>query len=150
MNKQHPIDLVFLDMAASFAHLSKCVKHQVGSLLVKDNRIVSTGYNGTVKGTLNCNERWDPNHFDRDAHRAWSADYEIHSEMNALLFAAKNGIATKDTTLYCTMKPCHNCLKHLIQAGIQRIVYRQDHARIVYTSETLELIRISGLKLEQL
>ena len=80
------------------------------------------GYNGTVSGSLNCNECVG-NEFTRENHSEWSDSHEIHAEMNALMFAAKNGLPVDGCTLYCTHEPCDQCLKNIIQSGIKRIVY---------------------------
>ena len=70
--------------------------------------------------------------------------------MNALMFAAKTGIPTDGATLYCTHIPCHNCLKHIIQSGIKRVVYKNDHPKVIYGEQTLKLISITGIKIIKL
>lgn len=112
----------FIEIAKVIAKESKCVSLQVGAVIVKDNRIISMGYNGTVSGSLNCNECVG-NEFTRENHSEWSDSHEIHAEMNALMFAAKNGLPVDGCTLYCTHEPCDQCLKNIIQSGIKRIVY---------------------------
>lgn len=123
MNK----DKLFIDMAKLIARESKCVSLQVGAVIVKDNRVVSMGYNGTVSGYINCNEALDADVYKRDDHTEWSNAHEIHAEMNAILFAAKNGISTDECTLYCTHEPCDQCLKNIIQAGITRVVFNEPY-----------------------
>lgn len=112
----------FIEIAKVIAKESKCVSLQVGAVIVKDNRIISMGYNGTVSGSINCDKALITE-FEREKHSEWSDAHEIHAEMNALMFAAKNGVATEGCTLYCTHEPCDQCLKNIIQSGIKKIIY---------------------------
>jgi len=73
-------------------------------------------------------------------------DIVIHAELNAILFCAKNGLPTKDTTLYVTLSPCHNCAKHIIQAGIRRVVYKEEYR----DTSGLEFLKENGVKVERL
>lgn len=118
----------FIEIAKVISKESKCVSLKVGAVIVKDNRIISMGYNGTVRGSLNCNECVG-NEFTRENHSEWSDSHEIHAEMNALMFAAKNGISVNGSTLYCTHEPCDQCLKNIIQSGIKRIVYMTPYKK---------------------
>lgn len=145
--KQQTADLSYIQIASVVAQRSKCVKLQVGSVICLDDRIISTGYNGTPSGFKNCNEVFAD---DLTGHSDWSADFEIHAEMNALMFAAKIGIATNKSTLYCTHIPCHNCLKHIIQAGISRVVYKYDHYNVIYSEQTNQLIKTANLIIEKI
>lgn len=115
-------DKFFIETARLLSKESKCCSLQVGALIVKDNRIISMGYNGTVAGTPNCNELVGKE-FNREKHSKWSDSHEIHAEMNALMYACQNGISTDGATLYCTHEPCDHCLKNIIQSGIKRIVF---------------------------
>lgn len=116
----------FMNIAFEFTRASKCVSKQVGALIVKDGRIISTGYNGTPAGYINCNEHWN-NELIRDKHHIWAQKYEIHAEMNAILYAAKTGMNVDGATVYCSLEPCGECSKNLIQAGIKRIVYEVSY-----------------------
>jgi len=73
-------------------------------------------------------------------------DIVIHAELNAILFCAKNGLPTKNTTLYVTLSPCHNCAKHIIQAGIKRVVYKEEYR----DTSGLEFLKENGVKVERL
>lgn len=128
-------DTTFLQVANVIAQESKCVSKKVGCLIVKDDRIVSIGYNGTPAGYLNCNEVHDQR---GDVHSAWSQKYEIHAEMNALLYAAKNGISVDGSTLYSTLQPCWQCSKNLIQAGVNRVVFSTKYDRLEEDDEKLQ------------
>ncbi len=114
-------DINFINIAHEIASASKCVSKQVGAVIVKDGRILSTGYNGTPSGYVNCSDHWDGN-YTKD-HHEWSKTYEIHAEMNAIIWAARKGISIEGGTIYVTLEPCSECSKNLIAAGIQRIVY---------------------------
>jgi len=107
-------DTRFLRVAREVADWSKDPGTRVGSVLVKDRRIIATGYNGFPAGISDS--------FDRYADREVKLSLTVHSEVNALLNAAKNGSQTKDTTLYVTFPPCVNCATCIVQAGIIEVV----------------------------
>ena len=119
-------DVIFLNIAKEISAMSNCVSHKVGAILVKDKRIISTGYNGTPAGFKNCNEVFDKD-FDRERHHHFSELYEIHAEMNAILFAAKNDISINEASIYCTLHPCNQCLKNLCNCSIKNIFYEDDY-----------------------
>lgn len=131
-DKENFKHLKFLKIAKIFATMSHCVSHQVGALLVKDGRILSSGVNGTPSGYINCDEvfkKYD-SQIDRKIHMDFSDKYELHSEMGCLIQAAKEGICVKDTILYCTHQPCWNCLKLMIALGIKEIYFLYEYDRI--------------------
>ena len=115
----------YMKMAEELETASKCVSRQVGALIVKDGRIISTGYNGTPAGYKNCDTHWNGEH--KEEHHEWSKLYEIHAEMNAIIFASKSGVDIDGATVYCTVEPCSECSKNIIQTGIKRIVYRRGY-----------------------
>lgn len=117
-------EIVNMKIAVNIASLSHCVAHKVGCIITRNDRIISTGYNGTVAGAKNCDDIFVEN---KDGHSAWSRINEIHAEMNALLVAAKNGISTNNCTLYTTLSPCPDCVKNIAQAGISRIIYMNEY-----------------------
>jgi len=87
----------FLKTAYLLGKESKCVSKQVGALIVRDNRVISMGYNGTPAGYENCCDHFpDYTKKDRDVHHKWSRIYEIHAEQNGIDFAAKHGVSTTD------------------------------------------------------
>ena len=133
-------------MAEITAKRSKCAKLKVGAIIQINDRPISAGYNGSPSGFQNCEDVFKTN---LTGHSDWTEKHEIHAEMNALLYAAKVGIATAGSTLYCTHIPCHNCLKHIIQAGVKRVVYVNDHYNVVYEQETLNLITASNITVEK-
>lgn len=116
----------FMDIAHVCARSSKCVSLKVGAVLVRDGRIISTGRNGTPPGFTNCCDI----HTERGPeHSAWSERYEIHAEMNCVLFAARHGIETEGAVMYVTIQPCHQCLKNLTAAGVTKIYYDEVYYR---------------------
>ena len=116
-------DEYFLDIAQLVARRSTCLRRQVGALIVKDRRILATGYNGTPAGITHC----DVTGCLREKLGIPSGERHelcrgLHSEQNALLQAALYGISVKESMLYCTNQPCIICAKMLINAGIREIV----------------------------
>lgn len=116
-SKQEKYDQAYLRMAMEWAKLSHCKRKQVGSLIVKDNMIISDGYNGTPSGYTNCCE-------DDDGETFW---YVLHAEANAILKVSKSTQSANGATLYITLSPCKECSKLIIQAGITRVVYRLEY-----------------------
>jgi dCMP deaminase len=118
-------DKNFMKIAEEIANASNCVSRHVGAVIVKDGRVISTGYNGTPKGYMNCSEHWN-NEYTKD-HHEWSLLHEIHAEMNAIIWAARTGISIEGSTLYCTTEPCSECSKNLIASGVTRIVWKDKY-----------------------
>ena len=151
--KQKQLDMVFMKMAKEMATLSHCQSFKVACLIVKDGRILSTGINGTPTGATNCDEIFPPREsdkFNRDEHHTFSDNYEIHSEINAIIFAAKNGIAIDGATMYCTLSPCKNCLKAICNSGVKRIVYGETYDMAGYEDMTVKMLAAAKIKIEQL
>lgn len=140
-------DKNFINIAHEIASASKCVSKQVGAVIVKDGRILSTGYNGTPPGYINCSEHWD-GEYTKD-HHDWSKTYEIHAEMNAIIWAARKGISIEGATIYVTLEPCSECSKNLIAAGIKKIVYDRGYEHT--NSDVIsKFIKDNGVEIEQL
>ena len=132
----------FMKTAFLLAEHSHCVSYHVGAVIVKDNRIISMGYNGTPSGTLNCDQHFDPAGFSREAHIEWSNQNEIHAEMNALAFAAKNGLEVEGCDMYVTMSPCNHCLKNLVPSGIKNVYYFYRYDKSDLNPAILEKINL--------
>ncbi len=139
-------DANFLRIAYEIASASKCVSRKTGAVIVKDGRIVSTGYNGTPAGFVNCCDHfagvYGPEHHD------WSYKYEIHAEMNAIVWAARRGIAVEGATMYCTYEPCFDCTRAVIASGIKRIVFCENYKHHTWT-ELLDFLEATGVVIEQ-
>lgn len=133
----------FLKIAFEISKASKCVSTQVGAVIVKDGRILSTGYNGTPMGYPNCSDIWSG--IDNKNHHEWSNSYEIHAEMNAIIWAARKGISIEDSTVYSTHEPCEQCTKNIIASGIKRIVYSIPYKH-VDTEKTAKFLKICNVQ----
>lgn len=132
-------DEYFMDIAKVVGRRSNCMKRQVAAVVVKDRRIVSTGYNGTPRGAKNCNEGGCPRC--NGLATAGSALDEClcnHAEENAVAQAAYHGIAIRGATIYCTYSPCLRCTKLIINAGIEEVVY---NARYDLDETAMSLLR---------
>lgn len=121
-------DQYFLEIAQVVSKRSSCVRRQIGAVIVKDRRILTTGYNGAPTGMAHCIEigclRDELEIESGTRHEMCRA---LHSEMNAIIQAAQHGVSTKGATLYCTHQPCSVCARMLINAGIVRIVFIGDY-----------------------
>ena len=140
-------DKIFINIATELATASKCVSKHVGAVIVKDGRILSTGYNGTPTGFINCNEHWH-NEYTQE-HHEWSKTYEIHAEMNAIIWAAREGISIEDATIYVTLEPCSECSKNLIASGIKRIVYAKEYEH-THSAVISKFLKDNGVSIEKL
>lgn len=135
-------DEYFMNLAITVSERGTCDRAYVGCVIVnEDNRIVTTGYNGSIKGNPHCD---DIGHTMRDGHCIAT----IHAEMNALLYCAKEGISVKGCKAYVTHFPCLNCTKSLIQAGIKEIYYKEAYRMDEYAIELLKRNKISYEKIE--
>lgn len=140
-------DRNFINIAHEIASASKCVSKQVGAVIVKNGRILSTGYNGTPTGFTNCCDHWK-GEYTKD-HHEWSKTYEIHAEMNSIIWAAREGISIDGATIYVTLEPCSECSKNLIASGIKRIVY--DRAYEHTNSDVVsKFIKDNGVVIEKI
>ncbi len=163
-------DIYFLRIAKEVSKNSKCLSRQIGSVLVKDKSIVSTGYNGPARGIKHCNERTAKFYFELDNQKPriinyWdkqcprkSLDYKSgqglhlcqagHAERNALIQAAKHGIATNGASLYCYCgQVCKDCAIEIVNAGISELVYLEGTPYDRY-SETI--LKESGITIRQI
>ncbi len=116
-NKQLLLDQRYLKMADIWAQNSYCKRRQVGALIVKDQMIISDGYNGTPSGFENVCEDEDNK----------TKPYVLHAEANAITKVAKSGNSSEGATLYVTSSPCLECSKLIIQAGIKRVVFTESY-----------------------
>lgn len=156
---------LFIKMAELVAEQSTCLRLQVGAVLVKDNRVISMGFNGTPTGQLHCEENFRHVYETRyknvfptyekflasrefyDLHGQWSIENELHAEQNAILFAAKNGISTNGADVYVTWSPCVHCAKVIISAGIKKVFYKNTYDR---SQEGIFFLEKNGIECRQL
>ena len=121
-------DEYFLGIAKVVALRSNCVKRKVAAVIVKDQRIIATGYNGTPRGVKNCSEGGCP-HCNQMASSGTKLDECLcsHGEENAITQSAYHGVNIKDSTLYTTYSPCLLCTKMIINSGIREVVFNVDY-----------------------
>jgi len=140
-------DEYFMRIAGIVALRSNCMKRKVAALIVKDKRIISTGYNGTPRGVKNCNEGGCPR---CNSLAASGTNLEecfcSHGEENAIVQAAYHGISLKDSTLYSTFAPCLICTKMIINAGIREVVYNLDYP---LNDSAMRLLKEAGIRVRQ-
>ena len=132
MNK---FDEKYIRMAEIWAENSYCKRRKVGALLVKDRMIISDGYNGTPSGFENvCEDE-----------SGVTKPYVLHAEANAISKVAKSGNSSEGATLYVTASPCIECSKLIIQAGIRRVVYKDEYR----LTDGVDLLRRAGIEIEK-
>ena len=144
---------------------STCCRMQVGAVMVKEGRVISIGFNGVPAGQKHCEDFFKEiyqNDFASkhasyedfiktkdffDMHGLFSNDNELHAEQNAILFAAKNGIATQGADLYITDSPCIHCAKIIITAGIKKVLFGKLYDR---SQEGVAFLNKNGVECRQL
>lgn len=117
-------DQYFLRMARLAATRATCPRRRVGAILVRENRVLATGYNGSVNGASHCDEIGCLI-VTRDGRE--SCERTVHAELNAIIQCAKNGVMSVGATMYCTDFPCVSCAKAMVQAGVTRVVYLAEY-----------------------
>lgn len=127
------LDIVYMNIAGEVSQLSKANRKKVGAIIVKDNNILSFGYNGTPSGFDNTCEE--------NNKTKW---YVLHAESNAIAKVAKSTNSSEGSTLYCTLSPCKECSKLIVQAGVTKVVYKD-----VYEGSTkgLDLMKELGIEI---
>lgn len=129
-------DEYFLKLANVVKERSNCLRMSVGVVIVKEKRIIATGYNGTPIGVKNCYEGGCERCYKRE-HNLLKLDERkdlcicIHAELNALLQCAYHGVSSKGAVLYSTIAPCIQCAKAIINAGITTVIYEEEHQDII-------------------
>jgi len=136
-------DDYYMEMVDVIKKRSTCLRRQVGAIIVKDKRIISTGYNGSPMNTKHCEEvgclREQLKVPSGERHELCRA---IHAEQNALVQAAYSGTSVKDAVMYITTQPCSLCAKMLINAGISKIVFKGE-----YPDEmAMEMLKEAGVR----
>ena len=137
-------DTYFMDIAHVVKRRSNCSRRDVAALIVKDRRIISTGYNGTPSGIKNCFEGGCP----RCASNTPSGERLgecicAHAEENAIIQAACYGMALRGATLYCTDSPCLLCAKMIVTAGIKEVVFESPYR---FSAQAVRLLKTAGIR----
>ena len=144
---KHPVRVnwheYFMNIASEVATRSTCDRKHVGAVIVRDKTILSTGYNGSVRGLPHCD---DAGHMMQDGHCVAT----IHAEANAIIQAAKNGVRVDGADIYITASPCWNCFKIVTNAGIKNIYYGEFYRddRIFDAAKKLGMI-VSQIKINR-
>jgi dCMP deaminase len=128
-----------MKIAEQAATRSTCDRKFVGALVVRDRNILSTGYNGSIRGMPHCDE---VGHEMENDHCVAT----VHAEANAIIQAAKHGVSIAGATMYVTASPCYHCFKLIANAGIQEIVYKEFYR----DERVLRIARQIGIRLRQL
>lgn len=134
--KKAALDCRYARMAQIWAENSYCVRRKVGALVVKDNMIISDGYNGTPTGFENICE--DENNV--------SKPYVLHAEANAITKLARSSNSSDGATLYVTASPCIECAKLIIQSGIKRVIYTEQYR----LTDGVDLLKRAGIEVKYL
>lgn len=130
--KRHDLDNRYMSMAKIWAENSYCQRRKVGALIVKNNMIISDGYNGTPSGFENVCEDED----------GLTKPYVLHAEANAITKIARSNNNSDGATLYVTASPCIECAKLIIQAGIKRVVYAEKYR----LTDGIDLLERAGVE----
>ncbi len=143
----------FMDMAFKVSTWSSCFKEdrQVGAVITKDKRILTTGYNGAGSGIKSCKEKGECLRVKLSIASGTRHElcYAVHAEQNAIIQAAKLGVSVEGATLYCTHQPCVICAKMIINSGIKRVVYKHgypdDFSVEMFKEAGVEVLRYDAL-----
>ena len=140
-------DEYFMKVAALVAERSTCLRHHVGAIIIKNKRIITTGYNGAARGVVDCTVagclRDELGIASGTRHEICRA---IHAEQNAIIQGGFSGISIKDGTMYCTHTPCMICAKMIVNTGIKEVVSYHDYA----DTEARKFLEIAGVLLRKI
>lgn len=151
MRKKRPTwDEYFLSLARVVRERSNCLRMSVGAVLVKDKRIIATGYNGTPMGVKNCDEGGCGRCLNRQENKLKENESKefcicLHAEHNSILQSAYHGSSSKGTVMYSTVMPCIQCAKAIINAGIAELVYSDKHTY----NDGIKLLKSAGVKVRK-
>lgn len=145
-------DSYFMQIAHLVATRATCPRRSVGALIVRDKRIVATGYNGAPKGLPHCPPEGPNADWPTGCMRAGHCIRSLHAEQNALLQAANIGVSCDKATMYVTCQPCNSCAKMIINAGIVRVIYEGDYpdefSKELFRDAKIEVLRFREDRLE--
>jgi dCMP deaminase len=140
-------DEYFMNILDAVALRGTCLRAKCGCVITRNNVLLSTGYNGAPSGAPQCDEvgclMKEVKH--ADGHTSMHCKRTVHAEANALLQAAKNGVAIRDATLYCGMTPCRDCAMLIVNSGIKKVIVKADYHE---SAETKEMFKNAGIELE--
>ncbi|MDR0696784.1 MAG: dCMP deaminase family protein [Christensenellaceae bacterium] len=147
-------DIRFMQLAELVGTWSSCYKsdRQVGAVIVRDKRILTTGYNGAPSGLLSCKEKEEclRTQLGIKSGTRHEICYAVHAEQNAIIQAARTGISVQNAILYCTHQPCSICAKIIINSGIRRVIYKHgypdDFSCKMFEEAQVEIVKYSDLE----
>lgn len=125
----------YMDVAELTAQLSYCVRLKVGAIIVKENKIISLGYNGTLPGDINQCEGDD----------GFTKSSVVHAEANAILKIAGSHESARDSEIFITHAPCHECAKMIVMSGIKKVYFKEFYR----SRDGLEILTKGGVEYEQ-
>lgn len=128
-----------------------CLRRKVGAVIVRDRRVLTTGYNGPPENIKHCEERGGclRDELKIPSGERMELSRAIHAEQNAIIQAAKTGISIQDSTLYVTTHPCFTCAKMLINAGVKEIIYKDGYPD-EFAKEILKEAGVEVIKFDEL
>lgn len=143
----------FIEMADVVGNWSSCFQEnrQVGAVIVKNKRILATGYNGAPAGIRSCKDKGICIRRERNIPSGTHHEvcYAVHAEQNAIVQAAKMGVSIDGATLYCTHQPCSSCTKIIINAGIKKIIYKEGYpdefSLLLLKEANIEIVKFSDI-----
>ena len=139
MASQKSLDKTYMRMAEELSKLSYAERKKVGCLIVKDTQIISEGYNGTPTGFDNACEYYS--HVDE----MYTKPEVLHAESNAITKLARSTNSSSGSTLYVTLAPCFDCSKLIIQAGVTRVIFKDN-----YRKDGVDLLNKAGIDVSQI
>lgn len=142
-----------MQIAQLVATRATCPRRSVGAVIVRDRRILATGYNGAPRGLAHCPVDGDQHDWPRGCMKSGHCIRSLHAEQNALLQAAMIGVPCADSTMYVTCQPCNSCAKMVINAGIVRVIYEGEYpdpfSLELFRDSKMEVYRYSDHELER-
>lgn len=142
-------DKRFMELAETVAGWSSCFQENrhIGAVIVRDKRILTTGYNGAPAGVKSCVERGECLRRKKNIASGTMQEvcYAVHAEQNAIIQAAKLGVSLEDATLYCTHQPCVICARMIINSGVKKVYYKHGYP----DAFALELFAEAGVEIEK-
>ena len=146
-NSRPSWETYFMNITNLVAERSTCLRRAVGAVLVKDKRILSTGYNGSPTGLRHCEEVGClREQMGIESGKMHELCRGIHAEQNAIIQAAYHGVSVQGASIFCTNQPCSICARMIINAGIERIFYQSGYADPL----AKELLGEAGIELKQI
>lgn len=149
-------DKRFMELAELVAGWSSCYQENrhIGAVIVRDKRILTTGYNGAPQGVVSCKDRKSCLRREMNIPSGTRQEicYAVHAEQNAIAQAAKQGISVEGATLYCTHQPCVICAKMIINSGIKKVIYRygypDDFSMKLFEEAAVEVVQFNPDEVE--